>query len=169
MTLDTLLHEIHVLFCSMSISFLVSVPNSHLNAVVRKCTAQHLTALVEKISVARLLSGTKDLTDRILPAVSKLAQDSSQDTRLVTQLILIVNNHTTWLFHKLTALSDQLVIRGTSFLFIRYFGRQMLLFLSSHRDFDKMAEKYIPAKDLATIRDTVATLKTKVSVHDCPQ
>ncbi|KAG7327910.1 hypothetical protein KOW79_007854 [Hemibagrus wyckioides] len=102
----------------------------HLNAVVRKCTAQHLTTLVEKISVARLLSGTKDLTDRILPAVSKLAQDSSQETR--------------------------------------YFGRQMLLFLSSHRDFDKMAEKYIPAKDLATIKDTVATLKTK-GLGEMPQ
>ncbi|XP_026782606.3 TOG array regulator of axonemal microtubules protein 1 [Pangasianodon hypophthalmus] len=102
----------------------------HLNAVVRKCTAQHLTSLVEKIGTGRLLSGTKDLTDRILPAVSKLAQDSSQETR--------------------------------------YFGRQMLLFLSSHRDFDKMVEKYIPAKDLATIRDTVVTLKTK-GLGEMPQ
>ncbi|XP_053538489.1 TOG array regulator of axonemal microtubules protein 1 isoform X2 [Ictalurus punctatus] len=95
----------------------------HLNAAVRKCTAQHLTTLVEKIGTGRLLSGAKDLTDRILPAVSKLVQDSSQETR--------------------------------------YFGRQMLLFLSSHRDFDKMVEKYIPPKDVATIRDTVVTLKTK--------
>ncbi|XP_053537087.1 TOG array regulator of axonemal microtubules protein 1-like isoform X2 [Ictalurus punctatus] len=95
----------------------------HLNAAVRKCTAQHLTTLVKKIGTGRLLSGAKDLTDRILPAVSKLAQDSSQETR--------------------------------------YFGRQMLLFLSSHRDFDKMVEKYIPPKDLATIRNTVVTLKAK--------
>lgn len=43
----------------------------------------------------------------------------------------------------------------------------MLLFLSSHRDFDKMVEKYIPAKDLATIRDTVASLKTKVRLINC--
>ncbi|XP_053366148.1 TOG array regulator of axonemal microtubules protein 1 isoform X1 [Clarias gariepinus] len=102
----------------------------HLNAVVRKCTAQHLNTLVDKIGAGRLLSGAKDLTDRILPAVSKLAQDSSQETR--------------------------------------YFGRQMLLFLSSHRDFDKMVEKYIPAKDLATIRDTVASLKTK-GLGEIPQ
>ncbi|XP_053483345.1 TOG array regulator of axonemal microtubules protein 1-like isoform X2 [Ictalurus furcatus] len=95
----------------------------HLNAAIRKCTAQHLTTLVKKIGTGRLLSGVKDLTDRILPAVSKLAQDSSQETR--------------------------------------YFGRQMLLFLSSHRDFDKMVEKYIPPKDLATIRNTVVTLKAK--------
>ncbi len=45
---------------------------------------------------------------------------------------------------------------------LRYFGRRMLLFLSSHRDFDKMLEKFVPAKDLPTIRDAVFTLKTKV-------
>lgn len=44
----------------------------------------------------------------------------------------------------------------------RYFGRRMLLSLSSHPDFDKILEKYIPTKDLPTVRDTVFTLKTKV-------
>ncbi|KAF4083803.1 hypothetical protein AMELA_G00121500 [Ameiurus melas] len=95
----------------------------HLNAAVRKYTAQHLTTLVKKIGTGRLLSGAKDLTDRILLAVFKLVQDSLPETR--------------------------------------YFGRQMLLFLSSHQDFDKMVKKYIPPKDVATIRDTVVTLKTK--------
>ncbi|XP_076845865.1 uncharacterized protein LOC143491069 isoform X2 [Brachyhypopomus gauderio] len=95
----------------------------HLNAAVRKCTAQHLATLVEKIGAGRLLSGAKDVTARIIPAVSKLAQDASQETR--------------------------------------GFGRRMLLFLSSHHDFDKMVEKCIPAKDLATIRNTVHTLKSK--------
>ncbi|XP_076841037.1 TOG array regulator of axonemal microtubules protein 1-like [Brachyhypopomus gauderio] len=95
----------------------------HLNAAVRKCTARHLATLVEKIGAGRLLSGAKDITPRIIPAVSKLAQDSSQETKRL--------------------------------------GRRMLLFLSSHHDFDKMVEKYIPAKDLATIRDTVHTLKSK--------
>lgn len=45
--------------------------------------AQHLANLVEKVGAARLLSGAKDLTDRILPAVAKLAQDSSQEVRYV--------------------------------------------------------------------------------------
>ncbi|XP_050988950.1 TOG array regulator of axonemal microtubules protein 1 isoform X3 [Labeo rohita] len=102
----------------------------HLNSVVRKCAAQHLCALVERVGAARLLSGTKDVTDRILPAVCKLAQDSSQEAR--------------------------------------YFGRRMLLFLSSHRDFDKMMEKFVPAKDLPTIRDAVFTLKTK-GLGEMPQ
>ena len=31
--------------------------------------------------VAKALSGTKDITDRLLPAVAKLAQDGSQEAR----------------------------------------------------------------------------------------
>lgn len=54
---------------------------SHLNSMVRKCTAQHLCSLVERVGAARSLSGAKDLTDRLLPAVSKLSQDSSQEAR----------------------------------------------------------------------------------------
>lgn len=112
------------------INALLSGGLSHLNAVVRKCTAQHLANLVEKVGAARLLSGGKDLTDRILPAVTKLAQDSSQEAR--------------------------------------YYGRRMLLSLSSHPDFDKILEKYIPTKDLPTVRDTVFTLKTK-GLGEMPQ
>ncbi|KAM4625771.1 TOG array regulator of axonemal microtubules protein 1 [Polymixia lowei] len=106
-----------------SINALLTGGVGHLSAVVRKCTAQHLANLIEKVGAARILSGGKDLTDRILPAVTKLAQDSSQEAR--------------------------------------YFGRQMLLFLSSHRDFEKILRKYISDKDLATVRDIVYTLKTK--------
>uniref|UniRef100_UPI0037E90F07 TOG array regulator of axonemal microtubules protein 1 isoform X3 n=1 Tax=Semicossyphus pulcher TaxID=241346 RepID=UPI0037E90F07 len=113
-----------------SINALLSGGLSHLNAGVRKCTAQHLANLVEKVGAVRLLSGGKDFTDRILPAVTKLAQDSSQEAR--------------------------------------YFGRRMLLSLSSHPDFDKILEKYIPTKDLPTVRDTVFTLKTK-GVGEMPQ
>ncbi|XP_075963729.1 TOG array regulator of axonemal microtubules protein 1 isoform X1 [Anarhichas minor] len=112
------------------INALLSGGLGHLNAVVRRCAAQHLANLVEKVGAARLLSGGKDLTDRILPAVTKLAQDSSQEAR--------------------------------------YFGRRMLLSLSSHPDFDKILEKYIPTKDLPTVRDTVFTLKTK-GLGEMPQ
>ncbi|XP_059915960.1 TOG array regulator of axonemal microtubules protein 1-like [Gadus macrocephalus] len=96
---------------------------SHLSAVVRKCAAQHLADLLERVGVARLLSGGKDVTDRILPAVVKLALDSSPEPRS--------------------------------------FGRRMLLFLSSHRDFDSMLEKNIPTKDLSAARKTVSGLKAK--------
>lgn len=56
--------------------------------MVRKCTAQHLSNLVEKVGAARLLSGGKDLTDRILPAVTKLAQDSSQEARYIDTFLV---------------------------------------------------------------------------------
>ncbi|KAM9777582.1 TOG array regulator of axonemal microtubules protein 1 [Neosynchiropus ocellatus] len=102
----------------------------HLNTVVRRCTAQHLDTLVEKVGAARLLSGGKDMSDKILPAVAKLAQDSSQEPR--------------------------------------YYGRRMLLFLSYHPDFEKILEKYIPAKELPTVRDTVFTLQTK-GLTEMPQ
>ncbi|XP_026116337.1 TOG array regulator of axonemal microtubules protein 1-like isoform X3 [Carassius auratus] len=118
--------------CSLtrSMSALLTGGLGHLNSVVRKCAAQRLCALLERVGAARLLSGAKDVTERILPAVWKLVQDSSQEAR--------------------------------------YFGRRMLLFLSSHRDFDKMLEKFIPAKDLPAVRDTVFTLKTK-GLGEMPQ
>ncbi|XP_062326358.1 TOG array regulator of axonemal microtubules protein 1 isoform X1 [Osmerus eperlanus] len=105
----------------------------HLSGVVRNRTAHHLTSLVEKMGATRILSGGKpseSLTERVLPAITRLAQDSSQEAR--------------------------------------FYGRRMLLFLSSHRDFDKMLEKHIPAKDMAAVRDTVFTLKTK-GLGEMPQ
>ncbi|XP_059915070.1 TOG array regulator of axonemal microtubules protein 1-like [Gadus macrocephalus] len=103
---------------------------SHLSAAVRKCAAQHLADLLERVGVARLLSGGKDVTDRILPAVVKLALDSSPEPRS--------------------------------------FGRRMLLFLSSHRDFDSMLEKNIPTKDLSAARKAVSGLKAK-GLGETPQ
>ncbi|KAK5606502.1 hypothetical protein CRENBAI_019847 [Crenichthys baileyi] len=113
-----------------SIGALLTGGISHLNPVVRKCSAKHLANLLEKVGAARLLSGSKDLTERILPAITKLAQDSSQEAR--------------------------------------YFGRRMLLSLSSHPDFDKNLEKYIPTKDLQAVRDTILTLRTK-GLGEMPQ
>ncbi|XP_074852240.1 TOG array regulator of axonemal microtubules protein 1 isoform X2 [Carettochelys insculpta] len=54
---------------------------SHLHTAVRRCTAQHLSDVVEQMGPGRILSGIKDVTDRILPAVAKFAQDGSQETR----------------------------------------------------------------------------------------
>ncbi|XP_069008075.1 TOG array regulator of axonemal microtubules protein 1 isoform X2 [Embiotoca jacksoni] len=113
-----------------SINALLTGGLGHLNPVVRKCAAQHLADVAEKVGAARLLSGGKDLTDRILPAVIKLTQDCSQEAR--------------------------------------YFGRRMLLSLSAHPDFDKNLEKYIPTKDLQTVRETVFALKTK-GLGEMPQ
>uniref|UniRef100_A0A8C3HPN6 TOG array regulator of axonemal microtubules 1 n=1 Tax=Chrysemys picta bellii TaxID=8478 RepID=A0A8C3HPN6_CHRPI len=60
---------------------LINGGQSHLHTAVRRCTAQHLSDVVERMGPGRILSGIKDVTDRTLPAVAKFAQDGSQETR----------------------------------------------------------------------------------------
>ena len=54
---------------------------SHKNPVVRTTASRLLAYIVEKIGVAKALSGCKDITEKLLPAVAKLAQDGSQEAR----------------------------------------------------------------------------------------
>ncbi|XP_072284133.1 TOG array regulator of axonemal microtubules protein 1 isoform X1 [Pyxicephalus adspersus] len=105
---------------------------SHLSTAVRKCTAQHMYDLVERMGPGRILSGIKDITDRAVPAIARFAQDSSQETR--------------------------------------FYGRKMFHYLMSHHDFDKMLEKYIPSKDLPSIRDLIKHIQVKGvgEIQDAP-
>ncbi|XP_060549987.1 TOG array regulator of axonemal microtubules protein 1 isoform X4 [Pantherophis guttatus] len=64
-----------------ALSSLINGGQSHLNTAVRRCTAQHLSDVVEHMGPGRILSGIKDITDRILSAVAKFVQDGSQETR----------------------------------------------------------------------------------------
>uniref|UniRef100_A0A803T9N3 TOG array regulator of axonemal microtubules 1 n=1 Tax=Anolis carolinensis TaxID=28377 RepID=A0A803T9N3_ANOCA len=66
---------------SRALSALVSGGQSHLNANVRRCAAQHLSDVVEHMGPGRILSGLKDVTDKIFSAVTKFVQDGSQETR----------------------------------------------------------------------------------------
>ncbi|KAJ8002955.1 hypothetical protein DPEC_G00164330 [Dallia pectoralis] len=61
---------------------------THQNAAVRSCAAEHLESLADIMGAARILSGKKDLTDRFLITVSKLAVDSAQDVRYHGRSIL---------------------------------------------------------------------------------
>ncbi|XP_063804612.1 TOG array regulator of axonemal microtubules protein 1-like [Pseudophryne corroboree] len=61
---------------------------SHLNTAVKRCTAQHMCDLVERMGPGRILSGIKDITDKTLPAITKCAQDSSQETRFYGRKML---------------------------------------------------------------------------------
>ncbi|KAM9635506.1 LOW QUALITY PROTEIN: TOG array regulator of axonemal microtubules protein 2 [Trichechus inunguis] len=54
----------------------------HRNPSVRKCTAEHLSTVLEHIGAEKLLSGTRDSTDMLVHNLVRLAQDSNQDTRL---------------------------------------------------------------------------------------
>ncbi|XP_073433889.1 TOG array regulator of axonemal microtubules protein 1 isoform X2 [Dendrobates tinctorius] len=61
---------------------------SHLNSSVKRCAAQHMSDLVERMGPGRILSGIKDVTDRALPAIAKFAQDGSQETRFFGRKML---------------------------------------------------------------------------------
>ncbi|XP_042654981.1 TOG array regulator of axonemal microtubules protein 1 isoform X1 [Tyto alba] len=60
---------------------LINGGQSHLHSAVRRCTAQHLSDIVERMGPERILSGTRVVADRIFPAIARFAQDSSQQTR----------------------------------------------------------------------------------------
>ncbi|XP_020037300.2 TOG array regulator of axonemal microtubules protein 1 isoform X2 [Castor canadensis] len=67
---------------------LINGGQSHLHIAVRRCTAQHLSDVVEFMEPDRILSGTKDMAERLLPAAAKFAQDSSQETRYYGRKLL---------------------------------------------------------------------------------
>ncbi|XP_065604887.1 TOG array regulator of axonemal microtubules protein 1 [Cyrtonyx montezumae] len=61
---------------------LINGGQSHLHAVVRRCTAQHMSDIVERMGPEWILSGTKGVTlDRTFPAITRFTLDSSQQTR----------------------------------------------------------------------------------------
>ncbi|XP_037382812.1 TOG array regulator of axonemal microtubules protein 2 [Talpa occidentalis] len=64
-----------------SLVALASAGVYHRNPSVRKCTAEHLSAVLEQIGAEKLLSGTRDSTDMLIHNLVRLAQDSNQDTR----------------------------------------------------------------------------------------
>lgn len=69
---------------------LINGGQSHLHTAVRRCTAQHLSDVLEFMELERILSGTKDMADRILPAAAKFTQDSSQETRYYGRKMLFL-------------------------------------------------------------------------------
>ncbi|ROT71706.1 hypothetical protein C7M84_009949 [Penaeus vannamei] len=54
---------------------------NHKNPAVRTTVARLLTYEVERLGASKVLSGQKDITDRLLPAAAKLAQEGSLETR----------------------------------------------------------------------------------------
>ena len=63
--------------CKYKILFICS----HKNVVIRKVTAQCLVQIVERMGPGRILSGVKDTTDRILPAIANLSCDANPHVR----------------------------------------------------------------------------------------
>ncbi len=60
---------------------------SHRNVSVRKTAAHFLSVVVERMGPGRVLSGVKDVTDRILPIAAQFVVDGSPETRYYGQKI----------------------------------------------------------------------------------
>ncbi|KAK3093087.1 hypothetical protein FSP39_010926 [Pinctada imbricata] len=61
---------------------------THKNVQVRKTTSHFVVEVVERMGPGKILSGVKDITDRVLPTAAHFAMDSSQETRYNGRKIL---------------------------------------------------------------------------------
>ena len=73
---------------SKSIMVITAEPLNSKNAVVRTTVSRLLTYVTEKIGPNKALTASKDITERLLPAVAKLAQDGSLEARIYAKMTL---------------------------------------------------------------------------------
>ncbi|PKK20795.1 family with sequence similarity 179, member B [Columba livia] len=69
---------------------LINGGQSHLHSAVRRCAAQHLADVLESVGPERVLAGSRAGADRVLPAIARFAQDSSQQTRYYGRKMLFI-------------------------------------------------------------------------------
>lgn len=75
---------------SKAISALVTGGSRHRNVHVRRAAAQFLCMLAERMGPSRCLSGSKDITERILVAAAVFASDGGAETRYYGRRILLM-------------------------------------------------------------------------------
>jgi len=73
---------------SRAIAVVTSEPLNNKNPVIRTTVARLLAYITEKIGPNKALGGSKDITERLLPAVAKLAQDGSLEARIYAKMTL---------------------------------------------------------------------------------
>ncbi|NXX75226.1 TGRM2 protein, partial [Urocolius indicus] len=64
-----------------AMSALIAIGAQHRNVLVRKCAAEHLLTVVEKMGAKKVLSGTHSSASLLVYIVGKLAQDCHPDVR----------------------------------------------------------------------------------------
>ncbi|NXO47673.1 TGRM2 protein, partial [Aramus guarauna] len=75
----------------------------HRNVLVRKCAAEHLVTVIERIGAEKLLAGTRVNTEVLVRTLVKLAQDCHQDTRCYGRKMLnILMSHEKFKYFKQT-------------------------------------------------------------------
>ena len=73
---------------SRAIAVITSEPLNNKNPVIRTTVSRLLAYITEKIGANKALGGSKDITERLLPAVAKLAQDGSLEARIYAKMTL---------------------------------------------------------------------------------
>ena len=73
---------------SKSILVITAEPLNSKNAVIRTTVSRLLACITEKIGPSKALTGSRDITERLLPAVAKLAQDGSLEARIYAKMTL---------------------------------------------------------------------------------
>ncbi|XP_078671437.1 TOG array regulator of axonemal microtubules protein 1-like isoform X2 [Branchiostoma floridae x Branchiostoma belcheri] len=71
-----------------ALTALIAAGRDHRNVAVRKCTAQYLVTIVERMGTGRVMSGIKDVTDKVLPTATMFACDSSGEIRYYGKKVL---------------------------------------------------------------------------------
>merc|ERR1740128_615086 len=71
-----------------SIAVLTGEILHHKSPIIRTTISRLLTLVTDKIGAAKALSGGKDLTEKLLPAVAKLAQDGALEARIYAKMNL---------------------------------------------------------------------------------
>ena len=75
---------------SKTILIITSEPLNSKNAVIRTTVSRLLACVTDKIGASKALTASKDITERLLPAVAKLAQDGSLEARIYAKMTLKV-------------------------------------------------------------------------------
>ena len=73
---------------SRAIAVITAEPLNNKNPVIRTTVSRLLAYITEKIGPNKALGGSKDITERLLPAVAKLAQDGSLEARIYAKMTL---------------------------------------------------------------------------------
>ncbi|XP_077197488.1 TOG array regulator of axonemal microtubules protein 2 [Paroedura picta] len=79
---------------SRALAALMANGVNHRNTGVRKCAAEHLLTVIEKIGAKKLLSAKRGSVEMLVQTLVKLAQDCNQDTRFYGRKMLnVVMSH----------------------------------------------------------------------------
>ena len=71
-----------------TISILTGEILHHKNPVIRTAVSRLLALVTDRIGAEKALSGAKDITDKLLPAVAKMAEDGSLEARIYAKMAL---------------------------------------------------------------------------------